>query len=710
MNPNPSRRGALGLGGLASILVTTSGLAKSAAAQPSLPLAKNDGPNAVRSVTPLDAMWSFGLNDAAKPSDLPTDRSGWADVTLPHCYDGQTGAVGWYETDIQLSSRTDGRRLVLDFGAAASIATVYVNNVRVGEHRGGFTRFRFDVSDLLREGRNRVSVRTDSRGAGDVIPLGGDFTKFGGLHRSVQLLSVDEVHIDLEDYGGPGVYITVPHADAASAVVRVRARVRNSGDARVDIVLRHEVRSPDGARVSVHQSGGALDARGQDEWLTEMSVSSPRLWRGRIDPAQHVLITEVEVDGRIVDRLTQNFGIRTIAIDAARGTVLNGVPYAVHGVNLHSGRAGQGFAMLPEQIEQDFQLILDMGATGVRLVHYPHDPHAYQSADKHGLLCWTEIPLNGSVNETEAFRDNVRQQMREMVLQHHNHPSVYVWGIGNELYATTPDVLDAMQVAHDEAKRLDPWRPTAYAHCCQDDDHPKTMITDVIAFNRYFDWYPNEGRTLAGWLESVQDRFPDRPFAIGEYGAGGSIRQQSNDLRTPVADGGWHPEGYQALAHERSWQAIEGSRRVPWGAFVWVMFDFPSAGRSEGDRPGVNDKGLVSEDRLCLKDAYHFYRARWTTRPTLHLAAKRHRHRRHAAATAKVYANLSRVTLTLNGDTLGSRAVIDGAATWDLVLQPGVNRIEVASGDLRDAATWVFDPLCPLDGPPYADILAPELR
>jgi beta-galactosidase len=352
---------------------------------------------------------------------------------------------------------------------------------------------------------------------------------------------------------------------------------------------------------------------------------------------------------------------------------------------------GKGTAVSDADIDADYRILEELGVTGLRYAHYQHNAHSYALADRKGFLVWTELPLTSEVGASDAFAANAAQQARELVRQNFNRPSVFVWGLGNEIYKVddvSGRVLDAMQrLVHDE----DASRPTAYANCCAPIDGPQAMHTDVIASNVYFGWYDKEFADLAPFLASNHALRPHTPEALSEYGAGGSALQQEDPVRRPVAPSRWHPEQYQALYHEAAWRQIEAAPWL-WATFVWTGFDFASSGRNEGDGPGVNDKGLVSMDRQVRKDAYYWYQANWSKTPMVYITSRRAVRRTAADAEVKVYSNQPGVRLRVNGVDLGERPVEGRIARWPVRLAPGANRIEVQAGPSVDSVDWTLAP------------------
>jgi len=648
----------------------------------------------------LDAGWRFhrgGVADAASPG---FDDANWDKVTLPHSFNGADGETpdyyrgpAWYRRTFMVGHIQPGRRLYVEFDGAATSAQVFLNGTPIGRHDGGHARFRFDLTSALRTGANLLAVRVDNPADETITPLGGDFTVFGGLYRAVRLVETDDLHIDMADFGGPGVYVRTARLDAATAQLEIRARITNASAAARQIPVSAAIRDAAGRTVSSREQQVSIEPGATLELSLPATLSHPRRWDGVRDPYLYTVEVSVAHGG---DAVSVPFGVRDIRIDPARGMILNGRPYAVHGVNLMaSARPGKGTAVTPDEVDEDFDILRDMGSTGVRLVHFQHGPEAYAAADRLGLVAWTEIGINSRVSDTPEFRANAEQQLRELIAQNYNHPSVALWGIGNEVYSEDPAVARLLADLNAVAHRADPGRPTVYAHCCQSDDHPKARVTDMIGFNRYFGWYPDAKGSLGAWAKQFHAAHPDKPFAISEYGAGASVLHQQTIPTAPVPASGWHPEGFQTRYHEQNWREIEGLPYI-FAKFVWVGFDLASAGRHEGDRRGINDKGLVTYDRKVRKDAWYWYQANWSAAPMLHIVGRRDRNRETAENEIEVFSNLPLVTLHLNGAALAGHRVTGHVARWTIRLEPGPNRIEATAasprGPLHDAVSLTLSP------------------
>ncbi|PIM53088.1 glycoside hydrolase family 2 [Roseateles chitinivorans] len=629
---------------------------------------------ATRLTTVLDGAWRFQRADVAGAEAPDFDDGDWSTVALPHTYnlpDGETGGApyrgaAWYRRSIEVAPAGAVRRF-LEFDGATLAADVWINGRHAGRHEGGYARFRFDITALLQPGRNLVAVRVDNGKLPHVAPLAGDFTVFGGLIRPVRLIETPQAHIELLDHGGPGVRVDIEQLTADQARLRLQVQLRNDGDRPARRKLRLTLRDADGRSVAQHVQSVQLDPAAPLTATATLEVRQPRLWQGLRDPYLYRLSAELVEARTVADTVQLPVGLRQFGVDPQRGFLLNGKPYPLHGVNyFHAGRPGHGVAVGTAEIDEDLRLLMDMGLTALRLVHYQHPAYTYERADQLGLVLWTEIPLNSLMAETPAFRDNIQAQLRELIRQNHHHPSVAVWGVGNEVYRSDEPIRALLADLHARAKQEDPSRLTSYAHCCAPDDHPMALQTDLASYNRYWGWYDGEFKDIGPWADKLHARMPEKPIGLGEFGAGASALQQEDPPRRPEPGGRWHPEQYQALFHE-TYAAEVARRPFLWGSFIWLGFDHAAANRHEGDTTGRNDKGLVTYDRRHLKDAYHLMRAWWSDRPVLHLTSKRLIHRPVGPVGIKAYSNARKATLAVNGKEVGTVEVVDRIARW-----PGV--------------------------------------
>lgn len=615
-------------------------------------------------------------------------------VDLPHTWNAQDAlsgkidykrGIGNYEKNLFIRSEWKGKRLFIRFEGVNNIADVFVNRRHIGEHRGGYGAFIFEITGKVEYGKeNSILVRVNNGEQLDIMPLVGDFNFYGGIYRDVHLLIIDETCISPLNYASPGVRLIQDSVSHKYAKVRAVVDLSNGGSSNREVEL--NVRLLDGQRVvkegtkKVNLSGNAAM---QQEFTFE--IDQPHLWNGRQDPFLYQAEVILSRNGQMVDRVIQPLGLRFYRIDPDKGFFLNGKHLPLQGVCRHQDRSEVGNALRPQHHEEDAALMLEMGVNAVRLAHYPQATYFYDLMDKNGIIVWAEIPFVGPGGyndkgfvDLSAFRANGKEQLKELIRQHYNHPSICVWGVFNELTELGDNPVEYIKELNVLAHQEDPTRPTTSASNQMGD---LNFITDAIAWNRYDGWYGGTPADLGKWLDRMHKDHPEICIAISEYGAGASIYHQQDSLVKTVPTSWWHPENWQTYYHIENWKTIS-SRPYVWGSFVWNMFDFGAAHRTEGDRPGINDKGLVTFDRKVRKDAFYFYKANWNREePMLYLTGKRNTIRTQRLQTITAFTNLSGAELFVNGKSYG-KATPDSYAIleWKNVeLEPGENEIKVVS-------------------------------
>jgi len=651
---------------------------------------------------PLDQGWLFHPGDAQGAADAADPLSGWLPVSLPHTWnaqDGQDGGnnylrgPGWYRLHLKPESSLAGHRLLLQFDGAFLKTELFVNGKSAGTHTGGFARFRMDVTKLLLPGQdNVIAVRVDNSPM-PAPPISADFTFFGGLYRRVSLLSTEPLHIETMDHASPGVYLSQKSLSAELAEVDCRVLVANRQDHPARAELRALVSDAKGATVAAGTGALELQADSGGELKIPLRIANPRPWDGTRDPHLYSVLIELRQDGVLTDSLRQPLGLRSVRFDPNQGLVLNGKPYRLNGVCRHQDRPDKGWAISDADEAEDFAIIREMGTNAIRTAHYQQSESWYERCDQAGVAVWTEIPYVNQAGEEPAFSHNAKEQLRELIRQNFNHPSVLLWGIGNEM--NDRNGIPLLRELAALAKEEDPGRPSTYAsdHAPQDE---RSAISEVTAFNRYFGWYRGEFGEFGPNLDQAHELFPNQPFGVSEYGAGAGVHQQEQNPPRRKTTDRLHPEQYQALFHEASWPQLR-DRPYLWGSFIWVMFDFASDGRQEGEQDGINDKGLVSADRKTRKDAFYYYKAQWSSEPVLHLTSSRHERRTAEGMEVKVYSNASLVELFINGRSLGVQPGRDRIFVWkNILLTRGANEVEVRAQSqgqiLKDHATWYYQP------------------
>lgn len=630
-------------------------------------------------------------------------------VNLPHTWnsgDALSGkqdyyrGMGNYTKTLFVKPEWKGKRLFLRFEGVNTIANVFINDVHIGEHRGGYGAFVFEITDKVKyDADNRILVKVNNALQQDVMPLVGDFNFYGGIYRDVNLIITDPVNISLTDYASPGVYLIQNKVTKEQAEVKAKVLVSN-GSAKVQPVKVDIKIWEDDKLVQQQDIKVTVDA---NDWATtgmDLTIRNPHLWNGRKDPFMYKAEISLLSEGQIIDRIVQPLGLRYYHVDAEKGFFLNGEHLKLKGVCRHQDRAERGNALYKMHHDEDAAIMVEMGANAVRLAHYPQATYFYDLMDKYGIVTWAEIPQigpggyqdQGYINQP-SFRENGKEQLKELIRQHYNHPSICFWGLFNELKTIGDNPTEYIEELNDLAHQEDPTRLTTSASFLSyDDDINK--VTDVIAWNQYFGWYGGSPSDMGKWLDANHKVHPEYKIAISEYGAGASIYHQQDSVKRGIASGWWHPENYQTYYHIGNWKAL-AERPFVWGSFIWNLFDFGAAHRVEGDRPGINDKGLVTFDRKVKKDAFYFYKANWNTEePFVYITNRRHRDRSLAVTDIMIFSNQPEVELFVNGKSLG-RQKPDEYATFEwkgVALQDGENTIEARStqkkNPVNDKVVW----------------------
>jgi len=648
-----------------------------------------------RLVLNIDPGWEFALVDDGQPGE-------WQPVDLPHSWnakdtlDGDNKyrmGQGLYRKQIDLDPKPD-RRYFLRFEGANIKSRVKVNGQEAGSHRGGYTAFAFEITGLVKPGRNLIEVLVDNSFDREIMPLYCDYNFYGGIYRSVHLISTAKNCIAVTDFASPGIFLTPKSVTGEKAELEFMARL--SAPEPAGLAVRFKVMDAAGAELKTAEAS----PKPAGEWLeaiADLRLDSPRLWNGPADPYLYRVRTELLSGGKVIDAIDQPLGLRYFNVDADKGFFLNGKSYRLHGVNRHQDREGKANAISPADHEQDFALMREMGVNAVRLAHYPQADLAYSICDRKGIVVWAELPFIGRTGDStgiflnsQSFRDNLKQQLTELIRQNYNHPSIMFWGLFNELSPPgdpTPLLRELNELAHQE----DPTRLTTVATMLEGS---LNNATDLACWNQYWGWYYGTVQMFAPWADAQHKNHPERRLCMSEYGAGASTKQHSElNYNVPTA-GPWHPENYQAYLHEKLWAEM-ANREFFWATFLWNMFDFGVVKRDEGDRPNINDKGMITFDRKLKKDAFYFYKANWNPEPMIHITNQRFVHRKSALIEAKVYCNAGPVELTVNGTRLKMNSQGNSVYTAKVLLRPGTNKVIATAKTpdgrtLTDTCAWKF--------------------
>ena len=623
----------------------------------------------MRNILNLNKSWLFVKNT----TDISLGEG--VEVNLPHTWnatDGQDGGNDYfrgsclYKKTLALADLPKADLYYLEIRGANSSADVFVGGKKLAHHDGGYSTWRVNLTEELTE-KTEIAILVDNSPNETVYPQMADFTFYGGLYRSVNLVCVNKAHFDLDYYGGPGLKITPTVKDKDAEVeVEVYTTPLTASQKLVYTVYDHEEKEI--AKIE------STDAK------VTFTLANVHLWNGRKDPYLYCCEVEIVENGEVLDNVCNRFGVRSFRIDPDNGFILNGEEYPLRGVSRHQDRLGVGNALLPEHHEEDIDLICEVGATTIRLAHYQHDQYFYDLCDERGLVIWAEIPYISK--HMPGGRANTVSQMKELITQNYNHPSIVVWGLSNEISigGSDEDLLENHRILNDLAHEMDKTRLTTVAavSMCKMDD-PYLQIPDVVSYNHYFGWYGGETSMNGPWFDKFHATHPSIPIGCSEYGCEALNWHTSNPMQ------GDYTEEYQAYYHEELIKQLF-TRKFMWATHVWNMFDFGADARSEGGENGQNHKGLVTMDRKYKKDSFYAYKA-WLVSPEVdpfvHLCGKRYVDRVEDVTRVTVYSNLPEVELFVNGESLGKKTAEDHFFYFD-VPNVGESTILAKAGDKTD--------------------------
>jgi len=651
--------------------------------------------------------WRYQKGDEPNAAAAGFSDAAWQKVSLPHCWGWDEAQVsekyyrgpGWYRRSLDLKPEK-GKRYFLRFDAAATVADVYLNGARLGEHRGGFGAFCYELTPLLAaNGANVLAVRVSNAPEPDIAPISGDFCVFGGLYRPAHLLVTDAVCFTPVDRASPGVAWLQTKVSAEEAILDIAVHISNSGKAVAKRSLVVKLLDDQGKIVARDAQPIEVSAGMTPPYHMQLKVAQPHLWNGRADPYLYRAVAELTDDHAttgdpiVLDSVEQRIGLRSYYVDPDKGFFLNGKPLRLKGVCRHQDVWNQGWALSEADHQRDIKLIMEIGANAIRCAHYQHSDYFYSLCDQAGLLVWAEIPQVNEITAGPEFAETSRGQLLDLIRQNVNHPSIFAWSLSNELHAYKADPHRLIEDLNIVANGEDPTRPTIQA--ADQTKWPELeKIPDLLGWNKYPGWYSGKVEDYGRILDELRYTSRHGGFCMSEYGAGANPMQHEENCRQPAkAAGQWHPEEWQNVVHEHAWAAME-ARPWVWGSFVWNMFDFTVAGRHEGGVPSRNDKGLVTTDRQLKKDAFYFYKANWSDEPVLYLTSRRFAERTTAVTDVKVYSNAPEVELFINGKSRGkAAATADCIFLWKQVaLDAGENRVEVRADrgkeSLHDACVW----------------------
>lgn len=616
----------------------------------------------MRKILNINDNWNFLKNNTNELFLRKFNNSFGENVNIPHTWNDIDGASGneyfrgvcWYTKNIYINKKFQNKKIFLEFNGVNSICNVYVNEKHLGEHKGGYSTFRYDITDLIEfDSTNFIAVKVDNSHVEEVYPLMADFTFYGGIYRDVNLLIVDPIHFDLMDNGSKGVFVYQDKITNDIANLTIKTNIISEVTEKQPIRIVANLLDANGQVVKYTAKDILIEK--SSEIKMPLSIKNPILWNGTQNPYLYTMKITIEKHNDVLDELNIPIGLRYFEFNPNKGFFLNGNHIKLKGISRHQDKKDLGWALSKEDHALDMALIKEVGANSIRLAHYQHDQYFYDLCDKEGMIVWAEIPFISVASSTDYTGENAKSQMIELIRQNFNHPSIIMWGVENEIQigGDLPYVRDIVKNLNEITHKEDPTRLTTQALVSMVPDTDEyNGYTDIVAYNKYFGWYNGKTEDFATWLDNYHELNPNRCVGLSEYGFEGIITYHSDNPK--IRD---YTEEYHSLSHETLIK-IFNEREFLWGSYVWNFFDFGSAIRDEGGIKGRNNKGLVTFDRKIKKDAFFAYKAAWSDEPFVHITSKRFIDRATDFINIKVYSNCDAVTLFVDNEkfaTLNSK-------------------------------------------------------
>lgn len=626
----------------------------------------------MRNIFNINTKWAFSKEATQVPEVMPEK---WYWVNVPHTWndiDGQDGGndlyrgTAFYAKELDKMDLPEADQYYLEFKGVNSSAGVYVNGKKLASHDGGYSTWRVNITEELQD-RNLIVVEADNSKNEVVYPQNADFTFYGGMYRDVSIIAVNNSHFDLDYFGGSGIKVT-PEIQGKDAKVEVELFLTN---AKAEQNLKVTLTEKDGTVV-------AEQVVSVDQTKVELEIKDVHVWHGRKDPYLYTAKAELVEGEEVLDNVSTRFGCRSFEIHPENGFILNGEEYPLRGVSRHQDWWGLGNALTKEHHKRDIELIYEVGVTTIRLAHYQHDQYFYDLCDEYGFVVWAEIPYISTHMPTG--RENTISQMKELVTQNYNHPSIVVWGLSNEITMSgdsDEDLRENHVILNDLVHEMDKTRLTTMAcvSMCKMDD-PYVQIPDTVSYNHYFGWYGGDTSMNGPWFDEFHKKYPNIPIGCSEYGC------EALNWHTSNPEQGDYTEEYQAYYHEELIKQFF-TRKYLWATHVWNMFDFGADSRNEGGESGQNHKGLMTFDRKYKKDAFYAYKAWLSDEPFVHICGKRYVDRVEETTKVTVYSNQPEVELFANGVSLGKQTCPEHFFYFE-VPNTGETTLVAVAGECRD--------------------------
>ncbi len=630
-----------------------------------------------REVYILNNSWRFFFKD-----ENSSDNARF--VTVPHTWNSdaltENGSLRQttanYRRQLFVPNQWQGKRLFLRFGGVMSVADVFVNGSLVGSHKGGRTAFALEITDKIFFGsENTLLVEVSNAYRSDVLPTSTEQNLYGGIYRDVELIVTDKTTVSPLYYGTEGVIVVPSKVSTEGVEGSVSVALIGKKDSQCNVTV--DIVSPDGYVADTKSVKAKIDGK---MLHVPFSVTNPELWSLHKPSLYRV---DVVVGA---DTVSLNTGFRRLEVTPQQLLTLNGKQVPVRGVNLCHDNAKRGNALTQSDYDADFATIKSMGANAIRSVEGPHSQMLYDKCDREGMLVWVDTPLCQSpflsdiaFYASDAFKQNGREQLKEIVLQNIHHPSVAMWGIFSLLRGRSTELMDYIKELNSLAKATDPSRLTV---SCSNQDGDINFITDLIVWQQSVGWDKGDVEDLNLWQRALRTNWSHLRQAVC-YGEGGTKGIFNDDLVSHSASQHRIPESWQTRFHEGYASRID--KELFWGVWLNTMFDF-GAVRHGGC---VRNSGIVAFDHTQAKDAYYLYKTLWNRKsPTLHIVGKNREVRLGKRQVVKVYCSRGVPTVTINGDSVAVHNISQGIFVTDSIEMFGYNHIVASTEKLCDSTTF----------------------
>ena len=663
-----------------------------------------------REVTLFNEGWNFKKGPFQKDPLLFSAGFGsnWQEVKIPHTWnarDMQTemnnyyAGEAYYKKEYTPAAELKDKRVFLRFQGVGSVAEIYVNKTYAGNHKGAYSAFAIEISKLLKYGEpNEILVKVDNAARPEVIPINHTlFCVYGGIYRPVELIVTEAVNIAVTDYASPGIYISQKNVNSKSADVSVKIKLENKKARAEAIQVSTTIYERDGKVKAQKQVPMVVSPQGRQMCEQDFSVKNPHLWQGLEDPYLYKVVVRLIANGQVIDEVIQPLGLRHFELKAADGMYLNGKKVPMYGVCRHQDWWQLGSALTDKEHDADLAIIKEIGATTIRFAHYQQSERIYAKCDSIGFMIWAEIPFVNRVSTHEG--DNAKQQLTELIRQNYNHPSIYTWGLHNEVYTPYNYTVALTTELNDLSKTEDPDRYTVSVNGYSTVNQNSNLNADIQGINHYFGWYGGKIGDIEKWVTGMEKNFPDYRVIFSEYGAEANIHQQEER----VGEVGryfsqYYPETFATKFHEIQWGVISKHPYLV-ASYIWNTFDFATPATSQGGVKARNMKGLVTFDRKTKKDPYYWYKANWSKEPVLYITQRRATERENDVTPVTVYCNTGTPQLFVNGTEVKTLKQGNTAVHYifeDVKLNNGENVIQAKAINqgkvLEDVIRWNYSP------------------